>query len=719
MLIPPKDDQNYNSQNLFEYLLQWRNVILLLSAIAFIASIIFSGPFFITPKYKSTVILFPTSSNSISKALLTETSGQKQDILEFGEDEQTEQMLQILSSNKIRDRVIRKYDLMKHYGIDKGSSYKNTRLYREYENNITFRRTEYMAVKITVFDRDAQMAADIANDIAELLDSVKNQMQKERAIQAFKIVENSYNKLKDEVQQMEDSLSRLRVMGVHDYETQAEMMNQQLAIELARGNRSGIKAIEDKLEVLAKYGGPYVSLRDALEHEKKQLSMIKSKYEEAKIDAEEFIPQKFVVDRAYKAERKSIPVRWVIVVISTISTFFLSVLIILIFNNLQYLNIKKKKPIRAIHFSELFQRTRSTEIIINTENNINQNITESNKKHEKARDSYLKLKINMSGNFYNINLLDTLLRWKIHLLVIVVAAAILAAIFSGPAFITPKFKSYAIVYPANISPYSDESETEQMLEIFQSQDIRDSIIKKFDLPKHYGIDPNHRYFLSTLFYEYSQNVSINKTPYEGVMIEVFDKDAKTACDMVNAMIEFYNIKVRTLHKAKFYEVFQLYQRAMDSKKKYVDSLENRLTILSSEYGLLDYQSQSREISRGYLRTMDGGSGNVNTKEVLRLKENIEKKGGELIKIQELIGAEAARYAELKLEYDRAYMDYDRRFTYSNIITKPYIADKKAYPVRWLIVVFSALSSLVLAYIIILVIENYKPLLHRKKNQVTS
>ena len=83
---------------------------------------------------------------------------------------------------------------------------------------------------------------------------------------------------------MEDSLTQLRKLGVHDYETQAEMINQQLAIEIANGNKRGIEALDNKLNILAMYGGPYVSLRDALEYEKKQLSFVKAKYEEAKID---------------------------------------------------------------------------------------------------------------------------------------------------------------------------------------------------------------------------------------------------------------------------------------------------------------------------------------------------------------------------------------------------------------------------------------------------
>jgi capsular polysaccharide biosynthesis protein len=310
------------------FLYKWRKTLIILGIAAAVLSVIFSSPIFITPLYKSTVIMYPASSNSISKSLLNENAIAKQDILEFGEDEQTEQMLQILNSNRIRDKVIAKFKLADHYGIEPGARYHQTRLYNRYESNITFKRTEYMAVKIAVLDKDPQMAADIANEIAALLDSVKNDMQKERAMQGFKIVEAEYRSQQSQVLKMEDSLTQLRKLGVHDYETQAEMMNQQLAMEIAKGNTKGISALDDKLKLLAIYGGPYVSIRDALEHEKKQLSYIKARYEEAKIDAFEDIPQKFIVENAYKAERKSYPVIWIIVLLSTIGSLLAGMLAI-------------------------------------------------------------------------------------------------------------------------------------------------------------------------------------------------------------------------------------------------------------------------------------------------------------------------------------------------------------------------------------------------------
>ncbi len=310
------------------FLYKWRKTLLILGIAAALLSAIFSSPLFISPLFKSTVILYPASSNSISNLLLDENVTSKQDVLEYGEDAQTQQMLQILNSNKIMDKVIAKFKLAEHYGIDPDSKYYQNALLSRYKSNTSFRVTEYLAIKITVLDKDPQLAADIANEIPVILDSVKNTIQKQRALQGFKIVEAEYNLQKQQVQLMEDSLTYYMKKGVNDYETQAEMMNRQLAMEIARGNTKGINALDEKIKILAEYGGPYVSIRDALLYEKKQLSYLKTRYEEAKIDAFESLPQKFIIENAYKAEHKSYPLVWVIVLLSTLSALLAGMLMI-------------------------------------------------------------------------------------------------------------------------------------------------------------------------------------------------------------------------------------------------------------------------------------------------------------------------------------------------------------------------------------------------------
>lgn len=321
-------DSRFDSTYLFRLIYKHRKKLIILLLITAAVAAIVSSPLFIEPKYKSQLILFPSSSNSISKSLLTEQVNIKQDILQYGEDEQIDQMLQILNSTRIRDKIIERFDLLNHYGYA-NSKYKYTKLNDSYKKNIKCKRTEFSAVSVTVLDKDPQMAADIANTIGEIYDSTCNEMQKDRAMQAFKIVEKAYLDKVNDIREMEDSLTVLRSLGVNDYETQSEMVNEQLAIVIAKGDKRAIKDLQEQVEILAKYGTPYVSLRDQLEYDKLQLSEIKAKYDEAKVDAEQILPQKFIVSHAYKAERKSYPIRWLIVLLSMLAVFIFAVFVII------------------------------------------------------------------------------------------------------------------------------------------------------------------------------------------------------------------------------------------------------------------------------------------------------------------------------------------------------------------------------------------------------
>ncbi|HEY9113280.1 MAG TPA: hypothetical protein VIN10_01185 [Bacteroidales bacterium] len=699
---------------------KYKKHLVVIGLIAIILSAIFSSPLFITPLYKSTVILYPTASKSISKVLLSNNQGITKDILEFGEEEQTEQMLQVLNSNKIRDKIIEQYNLLEHYGISENSNFKLTKLYNEYEDKFVFRRTEYMAVKITVYDSDAQLAADMANSVAELIDSTINQMQKEVARKAFLIVDREYNSLKQSVQDKEDSLDVLRSYGVNDYESQAEMFNRQLAIEMAAGNTAGINRLEQKLAIIAKYGGTYVSLRDALEHDKKQLSEIKAKFDEAKVDANETLPHKFVVSNAYKAEKKSYPIRWLIVLISTISVVFLAIVffgLLEVWGKGLPFDIKKKSRLNIIDEPQVVldeKKVVVTEPIEIKEEKKKKENPKKEKKIEEYRQEQSEnknstienIQFEMEKYFNSFNLLKLIVRWKYHLLIIVGASALLATLFSSPLFITPMFKSVAIAYPANIEPYSDESETEQMLQIVNSHEIMDSVIKKFNLAKHYDLDENYKYFQTIMYYEYKQNVSISKTSYESVMIEVMDKSPDTAAKIAQAILDFYDIKIANLHKSKYKEVLEMYTNQMLMKQKSLDSLKNIMYVLGTEYGIFEYDYQSQEITKGLLKTGNSG-GYVDTKLVNKLATSMQEKSGQLVEVVQMIQNEATAYVDLKQDYEMTQRFYNSKMTYSNIIAKPFPADKKSYPVRWLIVVIVSLASFAFAMLTILFIENRK------------
>ncbi|MDD4150307.1 MAG: hypothetical protein PHE33_09780 [Bacteroidales bacterium] len=324
-----KIENIFNSSNILIFIYQKRRQLILVCALAFVISLVVS--LMIPSKFKSTVILFPASSSSISQSLITE-SQQKKDILKFGEEEEVDQLMQMLKSTEIRNRIIEKYDLFEHYKVDRDSRYPYSKIYKEYSSNVKISKTEYMSIKIDVLDEDAEMAALIANDIAELVDSTYAKIQNERAQKAFSIVLKEFEAQKIKIKEIEDSLQALSKIGVIEVKSQTEMYSEQYAIAIAQGNIRATEELGKKLDILATYGSIHSILKEQMFEEVKKLSVVEAKYREAKIDLEQTLPNKYIVDSAEKAEKKSYPIRWLIVGTSVTSTFLLALLLLLIFD---------------------------------------------------------------------------------------------------------------------------------------------------------------------------------------------------------------------------------------------------------------------------------------------------------------------------------------------------------------------------------------------------
>jgi uncharacterized protein involved in exopolysaccharide biosynthesis len=188
-----------------------------------------------------------------------------------------------------------------------------------------------MSIRIDVYDEDPEMAAFIANDIAALVDSAYANIQKERAQKAYDIVLFEFEAQTAKIKQIEDSLLSLSKLGVIEVKSQTEMYSEQYAIAIANGNYRAVEELGKKLDILATYGSIHTILKEQMYEEVKKLAVVEAKYREAKIDLEQTLPNKYVVDSAEKAERKSYPIRWLIVSSSLFSTFLFSLILLLIF----------------------------------------------------------------------------------------------------------------------------------------------------------------------------------------------------------------------------------------------------------------------------------------------------------------------------------------------------------------------------------------------------
>ena len=307
---------------------QKRKPLIIVGFISILLSSFFSGPFFIKPKFKSEVVFYPTTINSIGNAMFTDLTQRQADPLAFGEEEEAENALQLLNSSALQGRIVRNFDLMNHYGIDGQSPL--TDLAKEMAKNIQFKRTRHLAVSITVLDEDPIKSAEIANGIAILYDSVKTEIQKQVSLEALQIVKDEFKNKEAEVWDLRTRLKDLGQKGITNYEEQSRAISEELYKAVSP---SKISSLKKQQEELAKYAGEFTYLNETLILELESLSKLRKRFEKAKVDVEKTLPQKFVLTSASPAEKKSYPIRWLIVLVVTAIVTFSSIVVLLIRNN--------------------------------------------------------------------------------------------------------------------------------------------------------------------------------------------------------------------------------------------------------------------------------------------------------------------------------------------------------------------------------------------------
>ena len=290
--------------------------------------------------------------------------------------------------------------------------------------------------------------------------------------------------------------------------------------------------------------------------------------------------------------------------------------------------------------------------------------------------------------------------WKTMALVAVVSALI-AVVASTPTFMPPRYMSQATVYPVNLNSYSIETRTDQLLQLLQSNSIRDSLIKQFDLATVYDVDTtvNGGYF--ALYNEFNDRVEINKTNFESVRIEIVDEDPVRARDLVNAMLKQVNLLARRLQREKSNELLVIAERSLVHAQVKLDSVEARLDTLRMRDGILDYQGQVRELTKGYMRMIQSGAPVSRIEEVQGLMKDMEEKGGEFRQLTELSNFFRANYDRLLTEYERMVNDVTKELTYTNVVVYPEVSDKKVYPVRWLILMLTTVSAVFLSFLLLI------------------
>lgn len=304
-------------------------------------------------------------------------------------------------------------------------------------------------------------------------------------------------------------------------------------------------------------------------------------------------------------------------------------------------------------------------------------------------------------NFKTDQILKLLLpQWK-KLAIVAGVAILVSFIISSPLVMKPLYKSYAVVYPVNLSPSSEESNTEQLLQWFNSEEIKKNVAKKFNLYNHYDIDTLDSRHETYFNFKYKELVSINSTLYESIEISVKDRSPEMAQKLVQGIIDAVNELITNTRRERLDEYITNNINEFKVEERSADSIKYLIDKMRVDYNIVDVNSQAKIL----LKKMSKGNGVLNETENKTLTA-IKDKSTELNTLGTVYASQLGTYNYFRNEVNKFRFEYKSKISYTNVVSKPTLPDSKCYPIRSLVMAIFTLSSVLIACIVI-VITNIK------------
>ena len=275
----------------------------------------------------------------------------------------------------------------------------------------------------------------------------------------------------------------------------------------------------------------------------------------------------------------------------------------------------------------------------------------------------------------SVDLVNFLIRHFRKFVIGGLAAAVLSVIIS--LLIKPLYESTVTLYPSsniteartilgevtsNTAIFGGDDATEKLIQVINSDQVREYLKETWDLAGHYRIKPGERYPNTVIAGKMDRYIRCSKTSFGSVEIKVRDRDREMACAMANDMA------------SRADTIFNNLQR-------------NAARVMLDEISR-SYQLQDRLV-RQYEDTLSSLQGAA----ALKIYSTLETEN-------DYLGLIRGRYLE-------ALALSQQTMPYTLVVDRAVVAEKKIYPRRSVIVIVSTASFLILLALILFVVEGVK------------
>ena len=284
----------------------------------------------------------------------------------------------------------------------------------------------------------------------------------------------------------------------------------------------------------------------------------------------------------------------------------------------------------------------------------------------------------------------------------------LAVFFAGTAavcitfFIDKEYLSYGIVFPTSSNSleatYENpilgyDIEADRLIQMLQSGEIQDSVIRKFNLIGYYEIDTTISDWKDRLKLKYGNDIKYNRTLFMSVQITAKTKDPKLSADIVNTLIDLLNHFREKVLKTNIELACKSLKKEYDEQKYLLDTLVsgiNRMKEVARDPALLLLSNQNISIN------VNASSKDYKNNTYLEWAINT-------------YDYEQKRLNEITTKYERAKAMFERPVTSIYIIDRGIPSYKKVSPSYSKNAMIAALAAFVITLTLLFVKEELRRL----------
>jgi len=323
-------------------------------------------------------------------------------------------------------------------------------------------------------------------------------------------------------------------------------------------------------------------------------------------------------------------------------------------------------------------------------------------------------------------------KYLLYIGAVVGLCLILAVIFTLPQIYKPEYMSSTIVYPTSAERYDvinlfhdepilylygESKDVEKIEQLATHEEVKTMVMDSLNLWEAYGIDKETdeapKYYG---FRTYDAMVQMSRVAGNGLEIQAYDVEPDRAAEIVNLLVTLTNERYKEMlnrNKEPMLKMYREgYQKLVDQLTMYNDSIRNirrRLNVLNPETQTEKLVEKILELEIEMATARYGGGSDRKRLAQARLDRLIESDGGgsinlenfrdgldQILALEEVIEylSRDVKDAREKVEVLEAMFNTDYN---TLLVSGPALpADKKARPIRWVILLATLLLSALVA-----------------------